>query len=120
MADKKKILIVDDEAIICESLGEFLERRGYEVTLAKNGEQALASIKAAFFPVVVLDLKIPDIDGEVVLKEIIKLYPDSKVIIVTGFTEGTSREELVAKGAHDCMFKPIGIKDMFEKIEKLY
>ena len=120
MEEKKKILLVDDEVETCKYLGDFLELRGYEVQTATGGEQALSILKDTFFPVVLLDIKMPGVDGVDVLKDTVKRHPQTKVIMVTGFTEGITKEECVEMGAYDYLAKPIDVRGLVPMLDKLY
>ena len=94
--------------------------RGYETTIATGGNQALSILKDTFFPVVLLDIKMPDLDGTEVLKDTVKRHPKTKAIMITGFTEGVSREECIEMGAYDYMAKPIDIRKLVVTLDKLY
>lgn len=120
MEAKKKLLIVDDEKEVCSSLSEYLTRRNFDVAVATSGKEAISAISAAFFPVIILDIKMPDMDGMEILKETVKKHPNSKVIMLTGFDEENQKERCLALGAHDYIAKPIRISEILKKIEKLY
>lgn len=117
---EKKILIVDDEKSACDSLGGVFERRGYSVSIANGGKDALAIIKNTFFPVVLLDLKMPDLYGTEVLKEAIKIHPTSKIIMITGFGgEDSDEKECLAMGAYAYIAKPINLKKVYEMVNNI-
>jgi len=120
MEGEKKILIVDDEKEVCTSLGEYLARRDFDVTIALSGKEAIEILSATFFPVVILDIKMPDADGIDILKATIKQYPSSKILMLTGFDEENQREQCLALGAYDYIPKPIKISEILKKLEKLY
>jgi len=123
MEKNKKLLIVDDEEAICKHLGDFFQRRGYEVTIATLGNQALSILKDNFFPVILLDIKMPDLDGTEVLKDTVKRHPDTKVVMITGFTGGTggiTREECLSLGAYEYIEKPVDFRKLNELVNKLY
>jgi len=120
MAEGKRLFIVDDEVESSESVSEFFGRLGYDVTLTHGGKPAIEILEKTSFPVVLLDIKMPDLDGEEVLKFIVKKWPDTKVIVVTGFSEGRSKEELMEMGAYDYIMKPIDLARMYDMVDKLY
>lgn len=120
MAENRKILIVDDEVGQCNNMNELLVLRNYDVTIANGGKKALELIKDNFFPVILLDIKMPDIDGEAVLKEIVKLHPTSKVIMVSGYNEDDSKEKFLALGASAYIVKPVEFDKLFEMFNTLY
>jgi CheY-like chemotaxis protein len=126
MDEKKRILVVDDEQDVCESLKSFLGRRGYEATIAVTGLQAVEILAKETFPVVLLDLKMPYFDGWQVLKAVRPDHPDTKFIVVTGFLEPATNssagteEELRQLGVYDFILKPIRMKEIYEMLEKMY
>jgi DNA-binding NtrC family response regulator len=114
------ILLVDDEVAFANTLAQRLQLRGLEVKIAYDGDQALSVIKEAELDVVVLDLRMPGMDGLEVLKEIKKGHPDIQVIILTG--HGTERDaELAAKfGGFDFLNKPVDIDTLEQKIKSAF
>ena len=120
MNNKKKLLIVDDEKEVCANLSEYLARRDFEVTVAISGKEATSILRTTFFPVIILDIKMPDADGMEILKDAIKQHPNSKIIMMTGFDEENQRDECLASGAYDYITKPIRISEILKKIEALY
>ena len=120
MDTKKRLLIVDDEADACESIGNFLKRRDYDITVAIGGKEAIAILKKETFPVVLLDLKMPVIDGWTVLKETKPDHPETKYLIVSGLADAGVAEKCKAAGAHDLVVKPIRVRDIYAMLEKLY
>lgn len=101
-----RILVVDDEMIVCESCKRILEEEGYEVETALSGKEAFDQMKAAPFDIVITDLKMPGIDGMEVLKTIRKEYPDTFVIMITGFSTVETAVEAMKLGAFDYIPKP--------------
>ena len=101
-----KILVVDDEEIIRQGIKRLLAKQDYEVHLAENGEAGLATLRKESFDIVLLDLKMPGMDGMDVLKSIMKAHMDVTVIVVTG--HGTLEEAVSAMkmGAYDFISKP--------------
>jgi len=120
MIMNKKILIVDDEADVCESIGNFLRRRDYKVAIAVGGREAIDILNQETFPVVLLDLKMPMVDGWTVLQETRSNHPETKYIVVSGLDENGMEERCREAGAHDFIVKPIRVKAIYELLEKLY
>lgn len=120
MSREKKLLIVDDEKEVCANLSEYLARRDYDVTVAISGKEAISILSTTFFPVIILDIKMPDADGMEILKDTIKQHPASKIIMLTGFDEENQKEKCLALGAYDYITKPIKIGEILKKIEKMY
>jgi DNA-binding response OmpR family regulator len=103
---KANILIVDDEATVRESMSKVLSLEGYETCCAENGETALESLVNGGFDLVLLDLKMPGMDGIEVLKSIVKSAPDTKVIILTAHGSMESAIDALRSGASDYILKP--------------
>ena len=107
--EKLKILLVDDEKEFVESLSERLELRNLEADVVYDGEQALDALKEGKHDVMVLDLRMPGIDGIEVLRQAKKRNPNVQVVVLTG--HGTDKDEAMAKklGAIAYMRKPVDI-----------
>ena len=120
MADKRKILIVDDEVEQCDCLNELLTGRDYDVTIATAGKKALELIKDNFYPVILLDIRMPDMNGDAVLTEIVKLHPSSKVAIVTGQDDEEKKAKFLALGAREYVTKPVEFIKLFDMLNTLY
>ena len=118
--NNKKLLIVDDELEASENVADFFGRLGYDVSLAGGGKEALSILENSFFSVILLDIKMPDLDGEEVLKFIKQKHPASKVIMVTGLDESKSKEEFLKMGVYGYILKPIDLAELAKKLEKLY
>jgi DNA-binding NtrC family response regulator len=101
-----RILVVDDEMIVCESCKRILEEEGYEVETALSGREAFEKMKANPFDIVITDLKMPGIDGMEVLRTFRKEYPDSIIIMITGFSTVETAVEAIKLGAFDYIPKP--------------
>jgi OmpR family response regulator RpaB len=103
---KATILLVDDEEAIRASVGEILKLEGYEVVLAATGEEALDTLGKRSFDLMLLDLKMPGIDGIEVLHGVNRISPDTKVILLTAHGSMESAIEALRQGAHDYLLKP--------------
>jgi len=101
-----RILVVDDEMIVCESCQRILEEEGYEVETALSGKEAFKKMKENPFDIVITDLKMPEIDGMEVLRKFRKEYPDAIVIMITGFGTVQTAVEALKMGAFDYIPKP--------------
>jgi DNA-binding NtrC family response regulator len=101
-----RILVVDDEMIVCESCKRILEEDGYEVEIALGGKEAFEKMKENPFDIVITDLKMPGIDGMEVLRTLRKEYPDVFVIMITGFSTVETAVEAMKLGAFDYIPKP--------------
>lgn len=111
------ILLVDDEERFARNLAKILERRGFTVSTAFNGAQALALLgPASPIGVVVLDVRMPDMDGIETLRRIKQIDADIQVIMLTGHASLDDGTEAVRAGAFDYLQKPYDIEDLVVKI----
>ncbi len=101
-----RILVIDDEMIVCESCKRILEEEGYEVETALSGKEAFEKMKENTFDIVITDLKMPGIDGMEVLRTFRKDYPDAIIIMITGFSTVDTAVEAMKLGAFDYIPKP--------------
>ena len=108
----KPILIVEDEAIMRESLRDWLTDGGYEVETAEEGEEALQTIAEQDFDIVILDLKLPGKDGVQVLREARVKRPQLKGIIITAYPSVQTAVEAMKEGAVDYMPKPFDLNEL--------
>ena len=118
MEAPKKILIVDDEKFVTDALEGFFHNRGYEIFKAEDGEVCLDIIKNKNLDLVLLDIKLPKVDGIEILKFLRQDYPYIKVIIMTAYD--IEYKEAVDKIGCDVFFiKPLMIDELTEKVEEL-
>jgi len=101
------ILIIDDEASLRHGLTRILKLAHFDVTTAEDGRQALSLVNASNYDLVYLDIRLPDMDGLLVLKEIRKRYPDLPVILLTAYGSLQTALEALHLGATDYLLKPI-------------
>ncbi len=118
MNTKIRVLLVDDEEPFVRGMSRLLKFRGFEVSTALNGEEAVDAIKQRGFDVVVLDIKMPGMDGIETLGEIKKLEPETEVIMLTGHASLSSGAQALRKGAYDYLMKPCDPEDLIEKIRE--
>ncbi len=112
----EKILIVDDERSMRDVLSIMLKRAGYDVTVANDGEEAIAQIEKELFDLVITDLKMPKVGGLDVLKAVKECSPDSVVLIITAFASAESAVEAMKLGAFDYLPKPFQVDEVQLKI----
>ena len=115
-----KILLVDDEVVFTNNMSKLLENRGYRVTSANSGEAAINAMQQERFDVMVLDLKMPGMDGLSTLKEILRLDLFTKTLILTGHGSIDSAIEATRLGAYDYLPKPCEIGELVAKIEEAW
>jgi CheY-like chemotaxis protein/CBS domain-containing protein len=119
--DKIRVLLVDDEQQFVNNLARILKTRGFEVTTAYDGYQAVDAVKyGGGFDVVVLDVKMPGMDGVTALGEIKKRAPDTEIIMLTGHASVESGTHAMRKGAYDYLMKPCDTEDLVEKIREAH
>jgi len=111
------ILLVDDEKVFTSNMSKLLTSRGYRVTAVNDGDSAIRALQENRYDVVVLDLKMPGIDGLTTLKEINKLGLFTETLILTGHGSIDTALEALRHGAYDYLTKPCEIDDLVEKIE---
>ena len=112
-----RILLVDDETVFTDNMTRLLTTRGYSVTAVDNGLAALQILGEKDFDVIVLDLKMPGMDGITTLKEISKLGLFAQTLILTGHGSIDTALEAIKLGAYDYLTKPCEIDDLVNKIE---
>lgn len=115
---KRKVLIVEDEAVVRESVRDWLIEDGYEVEVAENGEEALEKIKKEEFGVIVLDLKLPGIDGLQVFEQAKELKPETKGVIITAYPSKETQEKAKRLGLMDYLSKPFKVEDLEKLISQ--
>jgi DNA-binding response OmpR family regulator len=113
-----KILLVDDEAEFASTLAERLELRGYRVTIANDGEEALQIVQDDPPQVVILDVRMPGLGGLEVLKRIKMEHRGLPVILLTGVGSTKDGIQGMQLGAFDYLMKPIRIEELTEKIRE--
>jgi len=116
---KIKILIVDDELIMRESLAGWLERDGHAVQTAASGEEALEKVKEAQFDIFLVDIKMEGISGLDVLRSVKESDPDADVVMITAYGSIPSAIEAMKDGAYDYMLKPFDPNELGVLIEKI-
>lgn len=113
-----KVLLVDDEIEFVTALAERLQLRKYDVKTAFNAMDALALVPGHKPDVIVLDLRIPGMDGIEILKTIKKIDPTIEVIMLSGHGDILSVEEGMKSGAFEYIMKPVDIGELTAKIDK--
>jgi DNA-binding NtrC family response regulator len=113
------VLVVDDEALIRETLAEYLGQEGIPVTVAATGEEALAQARQRRFDVVLCDVQLPDLDGIELLGRLLQISPETFVLLITAYATVESAVEAFQRGAHDYLMKPIILDDVLNKIRHL-
>lgn len=103
-----KILIVDDEPDVCEVISNFLGKRGYDVITANDGQEALSKLSTEKPDLILLDIRMPEMDGMECLRRIKELDKEVPVIMVTCVTNIDIARKSMELGATDYLTKPLG------------
>ncbi|MBI4548903.1 MAG: sigma-54-dependent Fis family transcriptional regulator [Ignavibacteriae bacterium] len=117
MADR--ILVVDDETIIRESISFVLKKEGYFVTEAANGKDAYEKLQGDSFDLIITDLEMPEIKGIELLDHALHINPQSLVIIITAYGSLETAIAALRKGASDYILKPIEFDELLVRIRRL-
>lgn len=115
-----KILVVDDEEIIRDSISYILESEGYEVDKAENGKIAYEKIKEKHFDLVITDIEMPAMKGTELLEKIKTLDPQTAVIIITAFGSLDTAITALRNGASDYILKPVEFDELLIKVKRLF
>ena len=112
-----KELIVDDEVVFCENMAKLLNKRGYQVDAVNGGKEAIRVLQKDLYDVVVLDLKMPGMNGIDTLQKINELGVTSQTIMLTGHGCVDSAMEAIKLGAYDYIPKPCEVEELCAMIE---
>lgn len=117
---KTRVLLVDDEEEFVQALAERLSIRDYDVTTSLSGEDAVEKLRHYNFDVVILDVRMPGMDGTEVLHEMKRIKPLTEVIMLTGHATVESAIDGMKQGAYDYLIKPCETEDLVIKINRAY
>ena len=118
--EQMKMMLVDDEERFLSTTQKLLSRKGYDVLTASSGTDALDILRTHNVHVVILDVKMPGMDGIETLKAIKRNYPLVEVIMLTGHGTVDSAVEGLKSGATDYLTKPTDVQDLIEKAEEAF
>ena len=118
--ETRRILVIDDEAIVRTSCSRTLVPEGYEVVLAQNGSDGLRFLDEGRFDLVLTDLKMPDMDGIEVLRTIKEKWPQTEVIIITGYQTVETAVRSIKLGAFDYIEKPFTPDTLTAAVGKVF
>ena len=120
MTSQPRVLIVDDEDRFRSTLRKLLSVRGIEAADAGSAREAYAVLGSGAFDVILLDVKMPDINGIEALAEIKKQHPEVEVIILTGHASVDAAVEIMQLGGYEYLLKPCPVDELMLKIEAAY
>ncbi len=115
-----KIMLVDDEERFLSTTQKLLTKKGIDVVTAASGAEALEILQHKYIHVVILDVKMPGMDGNETLKEIKRQFPLVEVIMLTGHATVESAIDGLKSGATDYLMKPTEIDDLIEKASEAF
>jgi DNA-binding NtrC family response regulator len=110
--DKKSILVIDDDVRILKSFSAILELKGYRVSTAEDGREAIDKFQADYYNLALLDIKLPDLEGTELLKEFRRINPDTKKVMVTGHATLENAIDSLNWGADGYLVKPVLPEDL--------
>ncbi|MBW1780886.1 MAG: response regulator [Deltaproteobacteria bacterium] len=117
---KTRVLLVDDEEEFVQALAERLSIRDYDATISLSGEDAIEKLNHYNFDVVILDVRMPGMDGTEALREMKRIKPLTEVIMLTGHATVESAIEGMKQGAYDYLMKPCETEELAAKINRAY
>ncbi len=112
------VLAIDDESVICEACEMVLSEKGHTVTMRNNGSDGLSAIRQGAYDIVLLDMKLPDMDGMQILKIVMEEKPGLCVIVMTGYSSISNAVEAIKQGADNYLAKPFTDDELIEAVEK--
>ncbi|MBU1903131.1 MAG: response regulator [Proteobacteria bacterium] len=118
--EKMKMMLVDDEERFLSTTEKLLSRKGYDIVTAGSGAEALEKLRTHNIHVVILDVKMPGMDGIDTLRAIKRTYPLVEVIMLTGHATVESAIDGLKSGATDYLMKPTDVQDLIERAEQAF
>ena len=116
MEQTVKVLIIEDEEIVKETLAENLKDKGFFVDTAENATVALAMIRQFYYDILLVDYRLPDMNGLALIKEAAEISKDSVAIVITGYSSVETAVDAMRMGAYDYLLKPIDIDALVTEI----
>ena len=115
----EKILIVDDDPHILNMLHTYFSEQGYDADAASGGREAIARIDAGSYDLVITDVRMPEINGDELLRIARQRDPKLQVILITGFPTAETTERCGSLGAAACLMKPIRPDELIDTVERV-
>jgi len=117
--DAPSILVIDNEVIVVNSVRRILTRKGYRVEAAFSGNEALQRIREKNYALVLMDMRLPDLDGLDLLSRMRSIKPDLTVLVITGYASIDTAVEAIRRGAADYMAKPFTPEELLQATAKV-
>jgi DNA-binding NtrC family response regulator len=118
MTAQTSILIVDDNAGLCQTTALILKHKGYAVVTAPGGPQAIALARERAFDFILLDIKMTPLNGVETQREISQIQPEAVIIMMTAYAVQDLIQEALQQGAYDVVYKPLDVKKILDLIEQ--
>ncbi len=115
---KLKVLVLDDEPIVCKRLQPALEKLGFAVDTFTQSVEAMHQVQQSTYDIVITDLKMKEIDGMRFLEEVKKRRPQTEVIVITGFATMETAKQSFQKGVFDFIAKPFKLSEIQEVVTR--
>ena len=112
-----KVLIVDDNKLLCWGMGRMLEKRNIAHQVAEDGKNALSEVRGTFYDLVFMDIHLPDANGLDLMQEIRKISPGTKIVIISSDGSENNVRRALAEGALRFMEKPFDISEVMAVVE---
>ena len=116
----RRILVIDDESVICDACRLVLAEKGHSVDHCLTGNAGLLAIEGGKYDLILLDVKLPDVDGMEILKSVRKKGPVPVVIVMTGYSTMSNALQAMKLGAADYLAKPFTDDELVEAVEKSF
>jgi DNA-binding response OmpR family regulator len=119
--DQPLVLVVDDDRDLCANLWDLLRERGFRVQVAHDGREAADVLKGSSFKVVLIDMKIPDSDGNAVFRMVREANPQARTILITGCRSETDQlvAQVISEGADAVCYKPFDVPELLGVLKRL-
>ncbi len=118
MEEKANIMVVDDNINLCKTMTLIFSHKGYDVTIANSGPEAIERVKEKSFNIIFMDIKMPLMDGVETYKKIKKIRDDVVVVMMTAYAVEDLVQEALDEGAYDVLYKPLNFDNVLRIIEK--
>lgn len=120
----KKILLIDDEALVTKSLSRILQKEGYEVRVCHNGQEAISQVQSDRPDLIICDIRMPDLNGVEFVKKIRDLLKNSSKkpvpeILITGYADEKTTKEAEALKVREYLYKPFDLRDFLACVKNV-
>ncbi len=117
MQKETRVIVVDDDVAFADSLSDILQEKGFKTVAVNNGKEAIKAAKEIFFDVILMDIKMPVMDGVETYKKIKKISPQTVVMMMTAFSIEHIIKDALKEGAYRVLYKPLDIDRVVKMIK---